>query len=53
MWAADLDDPGVVPRFLDRVPECARALAGYRQEDSRELLAAVDEFLVRAATEPR
>jgi uncharacterized protein (TIGR00661 family) len=53
MWAANLDDRGVVPRFLDRVPACARALAGYRQEDNRELLAAVDEFLVRAATEPR
>ena len=53
MWAASLDDPRVVPRFLERVPECARVLAGYRQEDNHEILATVDEFLVRAATEPR
>jgi uncharacterized protein (TIGR00661 family) len=53
MWAANLDDATVVPRFLERVPECARALAGYHQDGNRELLDAVDEFLVRAATEPR
>jgi uncharacterized protein (TIGR00661 family) len=52
MWAANLDDPSVVPRFLERVPRCARALAGYHQDDNRELLAAVDAFLVRAAADP-
>jgi Glycosyl transferase family 1 len=53
MWAASLDDPRVVSRFLERVPECARVLAGYHQDDNHEILAAVDEFLARAATEPR
>ena len=52
-WVESLDDRAVLPRFLERVPECARALAGYHQEDDHELLAAVDEFLLRAATEPR
>jgi len=53
MWTASVDDATVVPRFLERLPDCARALAGYHQDGNRELLAAVDEFLVRAATEPR
>jgi uncharacterized protein (TIGR00661 family) len=53
MFAADLDDPGVIPRFLERIPGCARKLATYRQDGNSELLGAVDEFLHRAATEPR
>jgi uncharacterized protein (TIGR00661 family) len=53
VWAPNLEQPGVVLRFLERVPDCARALAGYHQDGNREILAAVDEFLVRAATEPR
>ena len=53
MWAANLDDQAVVPRFLERVPDCARVLAGYHQDGNREVLAAVDEFLARAASEPR
>ena len=53
VWAPNLEEPGVVPQFLERVPDCARALAGYHQDGNREILAAVDEFLVRAATEPR
>jgi len=53
MWAADLDDPSVIPRFLARTEDCARKLAAYRQDGNRELLAGVDEFLHRAATEPR
>jgi UDP-N-acetylglucosamine:LPS N-acetylglucosamine transferase len=53
MWAPDLDDAGVIARFLERTPECARKLAGYKQNGNTELLAAVDEFLHRAATEPR
>ncbi|MDB4960495.1 MAG: putative UDP-glucuronosyltransferase [Myxococcales bacterium] len=53
MFAADLDDPGVIPRFLERTPECARKLATYRQDGNSQLLAAVDEFFHRAATEPR
>ncbi len=50
MWAADLDDLGVVPRFLERVPECARALAGYRQDGNVEILAAVDRWLAERPT---
>ena len=53
MWAASADDPGILPRFLERVPECARTLAKYRQVDNSQLLAAVDEWLVKVATEPR
>ncbi len=48
--ADDLDDPAVVPRFLERVGDCGRALAAYRQDGNRELLAAVDAFLARAVT---
>lgn len=47
--ADDFDDPAVVPGFLERVDDCARTLAGYQQDGNRELLAAVDQFLVRAA----
>ena len=46
-WAASLDDPGVVPGFLERLPDYARALAGYAQNGNTELLAAVDRFLAR------
>jgi len=53
MWAADLDDAAVIPRFLERTPECARKLATYKQDGNTEILDAVDEFLHRAATEPR
>ncbi len=53
MWAPDADDPEMLPRFLARVPACAEALTRYHQVDNHELLGAVDEFLARAATEPR
>ena len=53
MWTATLDDSTVIPRFLERLPDCDRALGAYHQDGNAELLAAVDEFLVRAATEPR
>lgn len=36
-----------------RVPEYAKALAGYQQSDNAEILGAVDQFLHCAATEPR
>ena len=45
MAADDLDDPAVVPGFLERLDDCARVLAGYHQDGNRELLAAVDRFL--------
>ncbi len=47
--ADDLDDPTVLPRFLERLPDCARALGGYQQDGNRQILAAVDAFLGRAA----
>jgi uncharacterized protein (TIGR00661 family) len=43
--ADDFDDPAVVPRFLERIDDCARQLATYRQDGNRELLAAVDRFV--------
>ncbi len=48
-WSANLDDERVVPEFLERVPDFAGALASYAQKDNRELLSAVDEFLVQTA----
>jgi uncharacterized protein (TIGR00661 family) len=53
MWTPSFEDPTVIPRFLERVPECAAKLAGYAQDGNREILAGVDEFLHKAATEPR
>jgi hypothetical protein len=53
MCTLTLDDPDVLPRFLARIPACAAKLASYAQTDNSELLAAVDGFLHRAATEPR
>ncbi|MBA2542832.1 MAG: teichoic acid biosynthesis protein [Deltaproteobacteria bacterium] len=53
MWSESFDDPTLIPRFLERVPECARKLAGYSQDRNAQILAAVDEFLVKAANEPR
>ena len=53
MCTLTLDDPTILPRFLDKTPEYARALARYQQTDNHEILDAVDEFLQRAATEPR
>lgn len=49
MAADDLGDPTVLPAFLQRIPACERALAGYAQDGNRELLAAVDGFLARHA----
>ena len=53
MFTLTLEDPDVLPRFLERTPDCVRALEGYQQTDNHEILDAVDEFLHRAATEPR
>lgn len=52
-WSANLDDERVVPEFLERVPDFARALSTYAQKDNRELLSAVDEFLDQTACQPR
>jgi uncharacterized protein (TIGR00661 family) len=45
VFAESVDDPAVIPGFLERVPDCARALAGYAQDGNKEILAAVDGFL--------
>ncbi|MFO0663534.1 MAG: glycosyltransferase family protein [Polyangiaceae bacterium] len=47
--AEGLSDPSTVHAFLERVPDCKKALAGYRQNGNEDLLRAVDEFLDRAA----
>ena len=47
--ATTLNDPRVVEEFLKVVPECERNLAAYEQDGNRELLAALDGFLDRAA----
>lgn len=48
-FAKDLRDPSVVHDFLDAVSGCEEKLAGYEQDGNRELLAALDEQLDRAA----
>ncbi len=48
-FAKDLRDPSVVHEFLGAVPGCEEKLAGYEQDGNRELLAALDEQLDRAA----
>jgi hypothetical protein len=53
MMTESFDDETVIPRFLERVPACAAKLAGYSQERNVALLDAVDEFLDKAANEPR
>jgi uncharacterized protein (TIGR00661 family) len=45
MWTTGFDDASVLPRFLERVPDHARALERYQQDGNRELLGAVDGFL--------
>ena len=46
--AEDLTDPKTVHAFLERVPDCKKALASYSQDGNNELLRSVDEFLDRA-----
>lgn len=45
MEADDVAEPGVIAKFLERIPACADALAGYRQDGNKEILAAVDTWL--------
>lgn len=48
MFTDDLAaDPSTLPRFLERVPDCAAKLAGYVQDGNREILDAVDGFIAR------
>lgn len=52
-WSETVDDKHVVPQFLERIPEFAGALATYAQKDNREILSAVDEFLLHHEQQPR
>ncbi|NUP12677.1 MAG: teichoic acid biosynthesis protein [Polyangiaceae bacterium] len=48
--AADtLSDPKAVATFVERIPEYEGNLAGYEQDGNKQILAALDEFLDRAA----
>jgi uncharacterized protein (TIGR00661 family) len=49
MVAEDVTDPSVIGAFLERLPDCRRALASYRQDGNEELFAALDTHLDRAA----
>jgi len=42
-------EAGALGLFLERLPDFERRLAGYHQDGNRELLAALDELLARAA----
>ena len=48
LYAPHFEDPSTVPRFLERIPEYAKALAAYHQDGNTEILAAVDRFLATA-----
>jgi uncharacterized protein (TIGR00661 family) len=45
VFAASLDDPEVLAHFLERIPDCRRALAGYHQDGNREILLGLDRFV--------
>jgi uncharacterized protein (TIGR00661 family) len=47
--AETLDDPKTVFDFVSDLDRCAKALEGYAQDGNRDILAAVDEHLDRAA----
>jgi uncharacterized protein (TIGR00661 family) len=48
-YAPDLDDAAPIHAFLEAIPRCRAALEGYHQDGNKNLLAAVDEQLDRAA----
>ncbi len=43
--AEDVAEPGVIDRFLAKIPDHDRALTGYAQDGNREILEAVDRWL--------
>ncbi len=47
--ADDLSNPATVAAFVERLPEYESNLAKYAQNGNRDILAAIDEFLDRAA----
>ena len=50
-FAESLDDPQVILDFIEAIPSCEQALASYAQDGNREILAAVDQHLDRAAAD--
>lgn len=50
--AADEVTPGVLGQFLERLPDLARALGGYRQDGNRDLLVKLAEVLAAARGQP-
>ncbi|MFT3838742.1 MAG: glycosyltransferase family protein [Myxococcaceae bacterium] len=47
MYAKVLDGP-TLSKFLERVPDCAKALEGYHQDGNQKMIAALDEQLEAA-----
>jgi UDP-N-acetylglucosamine:LPS N-acetylglucosamine transferase len=47
MYAKSLEGD-VLPRFLERLPECQKALEGYTQDGNAELFNSLDEQLMLA-----
>lgn len=47
-WTFDVENPRVVPDFLDRLPAYASALDGYAQDGNEALTSALDHLLDRA-----
>lgn len=45
VFASSLDDPAVLADFLEKIPDCRRALAGYHQDGNREILLGLDRFV--------
>jgi uncharacterized protein (TIGR00661 family) len=40
-------DPAAIARFLEHIPDYARALEGYHQDGNAEILAGVDAWLAK------
>jgi hypothetical protein len=47
MYADELE-PGNLEEFLQRLPACAEALKGYRQDGNAQMISVLDEQLARA-----
>jgi uncharacterized protein (TIGR00661 family) len=47
--ADNLDDPKTVHEFIEAIPACEARLATYAQDGNREIFAALDHFLDKAA----
>jgi uncharacterized protein (TIGR00661 family) len=51
--AETLDDPATLARFLEKLPDCQRAVAEYQQDGNRELLLGLDRFVAHLAEQAR